>query len=59
MFIPLDKEVMRDLNGRHLIYLASVKANLPEPVWDDNGSDTIDDHKVMIDYVNGGVLIFD
>ena len=48
---------MKSLNGRHIIYLASIKACLPEPEWDNEFYDTLDGCRVMVDYVRGGVEV--
>lgn len=50
---------MKNIDGRHIIYLASIKACLPEPKWDNEFYDTLDGCRVMVDYVRGGVELFD
>lgn len=57
MFIKLNDDEMKNINGRHIIYLASIKAGLPEPKWDNNNYDTLDGCRVMVDYVRGGVEV--
>ena len=58
MFIKLPAEEMKNLDGRHLIYLATAKAKTNMPDWDDQGVDTVNGNRVVVDYVNGGVHIF-
>ena len=57
MFIKMSAEEMKNINGRHIIYLASIKEGLPEPKWDNEFYDTLDGCRVMVDYVRGGVEV--
>jgi len=59
MFVQLPQEEMHTMNGRHLIYLASVKAGMSIPQWSEYGADTIDGHPVIVDFTRGGVEISD
>ncbi len=59
MFIKLPHNEMHTMDGRRLIWLASIEAHLPHPKWDDNGFDTIDGRLVMIDFEHDGVQISD
>lgn len=59
MFVKLPVEEMHTMDGRHLIWLASVTAGLPLPHWDDNGFDTVNGYPVMVDFTRGGVWVSD
>ena len=46
MFVQLPREEMHTMDGRHLIYLASVKAGMSIPQWSEYGADVITSYSI-------------